>query len=77
MQQLLYLCDNCKKKLTQSKKDINHLSIKFNIYSGWVCSPLWKHQIPTSVSGIKQFCNGKCLGDYFDKILKQYAKVNS
>ena len=68
MKQEIYLCDNCKKILSKE-----HLSINFGEYSGWVKEVNgWRHFV--KVSGIKQFCSGKCLGEYFDKLLKENGK---
>ena len=62
----IYKCDNCGKKLGKNK----HLSITLARHSGWVKESLgaWRHF--KEVGGIKQFCNGKCLGEYFEEILK-------
>ena len=75
MRQIVYKCDNCKKLLSADGKGKQHLSIEFYGYSGWVIGEkdkTWRHK--TMDLGIKQFCNGKCLGDYFDKQMKQAKK---
>lgn len=83
MKQELYVCDNCKKVLSNDGVGKLHLSIMFGNYSGWVEPQLgidlddmrksqvlgWKHF--EKVNGVKQFCNGKCLGEYFDKLVKK------
>lgn len=86
MRQEIYLCDNCRKILSKDGKGKQHLSVNFDRYSGWV-EPQWgidldnmqksevlnwKHS--KTAYGIKQFCNGKCLGEYFDKLLKRKSK---
>ena len=79
MKTIVYSCDECGEVLSSSIKwkelpvgvAIQHLSIHFDEdeYSGWVepnKDGKWKHQ--TVVGGIKHFCNGKCLGNYFNKL---------
>ena len=47
--------------------------MNFGQQSGWVDEKIqmagnhWEHKI--RCNGIKQFCNGKCLGDFFDKMI--------
>lgn len=63
MKLTIYKCDNCSKILSDDKTSIDHLSINFG-ESGlaykhdgeWVL-----HRIP---SGIKQFCNTDCMGNW-------------
>ena len=63
---VVYLCDNCEKVLSKGEKGRIHLSIDFGAYSGWVSAKNnWKHL--KVVKGIHQFCNGECLGEYFEK----------
>ena len=74
----LYLCDTCNKQLSKGGVGKPHISVDFSRNSGWVeqndgsYNPgKWCHSTLTLVTGIKQFCNGKCLGDYFDKLIKK------
>jgi hypothetical protein len=64
-----YACDYCGKEVVKK-----HLSINFGGHSGWVDNVDfapdnahgWKHvQSFTRDRWIGQFCNGKCLEDYF------------
>ena len=81
MKKEVYLCDNCGVVLSDPVEDINknHLSINFASHSGWVQrgeglnAGVWRHH-GEETKGIKQFCNGECLGSYFDKIKKQKIK---
>lgn len=74
---ITYKCDNCKKVLSKNGEGKSHLSINFNNYSGWVAKRdidtrifrSWQHT--QRIKGIMQFCNGKCLGQYFDKLKKK------
>lgn len=65
----IYSCDNCKKILSVHELQLPHFSINLNKNSGWV-SPEnnWKHT--KQVVGIKQFCNGECLKNYFENLVK-------
>lgn len=69
MKKTIYICDSCEKILSNGKIAREHLSICFASYSGWVKKDdfeKWEHEI--NITGIKQFCNGECLGNYFDKL---------
>lgn len=67
MRVTIYKCDECKKVLSTGPEGIPHLSIDFNRQSGWVKKEtMWNHL--KKVIGIRQFCNGNCLGKYFNKL---------
>jgi len=76
MRKIIYVCDNCGAILSDPLEKIHkkHLSINFGEHSGWVepeedlDANSWHHF--KEVEGIKQFCNGKCLKEYFQKLLK-------
>jgi hypothetical protein len=78
MRKIIYLCDECQKVLSDdSKISLPHLSIVFADHSGWVSNqlnytPCWRHD--KKVSGIRQFCNGVCLGRYFNKLKPKKIK---
>lgn len=63
MRKIIYQCDNCEKVFGEQ----THLSIVFARYSGWVTQKSKWHHVKTQ-TGIRQFCNGQCLGKYFNKI---------
>lgn len=58
-----YFCDNCRMEFG----DHPHLSIDFNRSSGWVRlrGERWKFDKRHGNGGIRQFCNEKCLADFF------------
>ena len=62
----IYSCDNCQKEFGKRK----HLSINFGNHSGWVGEQndgaLKRWGRTSQVYGIKHFCNGTCMGKYFD-----------
>ena len=67
MRKIIYQCDECEKVLDDGQKKQPHLSIVFDQHSGWVAPEGgWRHV--KTVAGIRQFCNGTCLGRYFNKI---------
>ena len=35
----------------------------------------WKASTKNTKVGIKQFCDGKCLGEYFDKLKDEKRKI--
>lgn len=81
MKKIIYICDECNKVLSDESKNCRHLSIKFSNCSGWVSKhPLkydtsewiWEHD--NTLEGVKQFCDGKCLGRYFDKLKNKLKK---
>lgn len=62
------MCDHCKAILDDGNIILApHLSINFNRQSGWVRprGSVWKHDKEHGNGGIRQFCNGVCLGRYF------------
>ena len=75
----VYICDNCGKELSGKKIAKKHLSISISDYSGWVgrikegALYRWRHL--RKLVGIKQFCDGKCLGEYFDKLKDEKRKI--
>lgn len=77
MKQELYLCDNCKKVLSKTGKRKIHLSMNFSDkYNGWVAPENnWLHQ--EIVEGIHHFCNGTCLGIYYDEDVRyEWIEMN-
>ena len=67
MKKEIYICDTCQNVLSDEKIAETHLSINFAGHSGWVekRNKSWVHY--QKVSGIKQFCDEKCLANYFEK----------
>lgn len=72
MKILIYSCDNCSEVLSDKSRGINkkHISIDFGAPSGWVTKEKRMWDFRVSVFGIHQFCNGKCLGEYFTRLKK-------
>lgn len=64
MKKEIYICDTCQNVLSDKGIAETHLSINFANHSGWVEKRnTWVHK--DKVSGIKQFCDEKCLANYF------------
>ena len=65
----IYKCDNCRKILSSSKVAKEHISIATIDDCGWVYKKknMWLFTRSSSAEGIYQFCDGACIGDYFDK----------
>ena len=74
MKEIVYKCDNCGKTLSSNSSGKEHISVNFDGHSGWVhmedsindFNMGWRHYL--AVKGIKQFCDGKCIGEYFDTL---------
>lgn len=69
MQETVYKCDNCQKIIGNKK----HISTSFGPYSG-IAHPPGKNgptwQVHNKLNGrFLHFCNGKCIGEYFRKLL--------
>jgi len=60
----VYTCDHCGKEFG----DEPHLSMSFKDHSGWVFKDkgIWYHR-QRLTSGIKHFCNEKCLSVFFNR----------
>ena len=72
MRKTVYLCDHCNKEIG----DKNHITINLQSDSGIALASKetdmqWNWGITSRIKGIKQFCNAKCIGTYFSKILKE------
>jgi len=68
MRKVIYFCDHCEKEFG----DKEHLSFQFGNQCGWVKPNVhgnWAHF--NRISGIKQFCNTKCLGAFFKNLKKK------
>lgn len=71
MKIVTYRCDNCAKMLSDRDVAHNHISVKFGDNSGWVSKKkelIWTYDI--TIRGIRQFCNEKCLAEYFKRLRK-------
>jgi hypothetical protein len=69
---LIYYCDSCSNVLSDGEIEKKHISINLGRNSGWVkpakIKGYWEHV--SKAQGIYQFCNPKCLADYFKKLSK-------
>lgn len=72
----IWRCDQCKKVLSDFSSNIAipHISIEIVSYkkAGWA-NPREGWNLQNTVGSIIHFCNGKCLGKFFDarKLKKQ------
>ena len=67
MRKIIYQCDNCEKILSDDKINTPHININLNGASGWIVPGNSGWNNTKQIYGIFQFCNSKCLGDYFNK----------
>lgn len=69
---LIYYCDSCGDVLSDGTIKKRHISINFKNISGWVqpgnLKGYWEYVFKTE--GVFQFCNPKCLADYFKRLKK-------
>jgi len=75
MRIVTYRCDNCYKMLSDRDVAVKHISIVLGNNTGWVSKTknlIWTHDI--TVNGVKQFCDEKCLANYFKELKKKCQK---
>jgi len=74
----LYKCDHCRKILSDDVIRLPHISINLSEKSGWVEPNKngW-YNFSTKITGIKQFCSGRCLGKYFNERDDEKIKKNN
>ena len=76
MQKTVYYCDECKKNVG----DKYHISLGLNKGASGIAVPPGQKEfggldlswrVERVESGFMHFCNGKCLGTFFDKMMKK------
>ncbi len=66
MQQIIYVCDNCKKRVKNE-----HISLPIGYNAGWVkkvSDKNWKFSTAKIPQAIYHFCDDKCIGEFFKKL---------
>ncbi len=68
MRLIIYKCDQCNNILSDDKINEKHLSLSFNHNSGWAKGQENSNRgiFTSTISGIHQFCDTKCLSKYLN-----------
>ena len=72
MKKIIYSCDFCGTVLSDSVVELYpHISIELTERSGFYLPTRSSWNLSHRISGIYQFCDGSCLGRFFDNKIKK------